>query len=115
MSDELKTRTQEEVNREHLQNLANVRARVTRAATTGTIREATNFHGVSTYYSPAAEIAAKRIERDKPKDILEVLAENPRLNAENHSRHQDESDRAIREKYRIERQLEAERAAGAKL
>jgi hypothetical protein len=104
-----------DLNREHLQMLADNRARVTRAAKTGTIREVTNIHGTSAYYSPAAELAAKRIERSKPKDILEVLAENPSLQAENHNRHQEESDRAIRESYRIERQLEAERAAGEKL
>jgi hypothetical protein len=102
-------------NREHLQMLADNRARVTRAATKGTIRETTNLHGTSEYYSPGAELAAKRIEQAKPKDILEVLAENPSLNAENHSRHQDAATSALRESWRIEKQLAAEKAAGAKL
>jgi hypothetical protein len=102
-------------NKEHLQMLADNRARVTRAAKTGTIREATNLQGTSAYYSPAAELAAKRLERAKPKDILEVLAENPSLQAENHSRHQDAATDALRESWRIEKQLAAEKAAGAKL
>jgi hypothetical protein len=101
-------------NKEHLQMLANVRAKTTRAASVGTIREVSNLHGTSTYYSPAAKLAAERIEREKPKDILDVLAANPRLNATNNSRHQDEDTRARQESYRIERQLEAEKAAGAK-
>jgi hypothetical protein len=95
--------------------IADNAAKVRRAASTGTIREAKNFHGTSEYYSPGAELAAQRIERAKPKDILEVLAADPRLQAENHNRHQEESTRALQESYRIERQLEAERAAGAKL
>jgi hypothetical protein len=102
-------------NREHLQMLADNRAKVTRAASVGTIREVTNMHGTSQYYSPAAEIAAKRIERDKPKDILEVLAADSRLQAENHARHQDAATNALRESWRIEKQLAAAKAAGAKL
>ncbi len=102
---------------EHLQMLADQRARTTRAASVGTIREATQGSSGQTggYYSPAAEIAAKRIASSKPKDILEVLAETPRLNATNNSRHQDAATLALQESYRIERQLEAEKAAGAKL
>jgi hypothetical protein len=95
--------------------LADNRARVTRAAKTGTIREVSNIHGTSAYYSPASELAAKRIERDRPKDILEVLAADSRLQAENHSRHQDAATDALRESWRIEKQLAAEKAAGAKL
>jgi hypothetical protein len=66
------------------------------------------------HYSFAEELAAKRIERSKPKDILEVLAD-PRLQAENHSRHQDAATSALQESWRIEKQLAAEKAAGAKL
>jgi hypothetical protein len=101
--------------KEHMQQLANVRAKTTRAASVGTIRESTNFQGTSKYYSPAEELAAKRIERDKPKDILEVLAADSRLQAENHSRHQDAATIALQESWRIEKQLAAEKAAGAKL
>jgi hypothetical protein len=49
------------------------------------------------------------IERDKPKDILEILAENPKLNYKANYPEQEERERRSRE---IEAQMLAEREAG---
>jgi hypothetical protein len=102
----------EQVLQEHLQFLADVNARARRAADKGTVRHGTSGYGVSLYYSEAERYNAERIEREKPKDILEILAENPKLNATDNYRHQKEEYRQNHENWQIEKQMLAEREAG---
>jgi hypothetical protein len=94
---------------QHLQFLADVNARVKRTGATGTIRHARNFQGVSRYYSEGERMNAERIEREQPKDITQILAENPKLNFKANYPEQDERERRSRE---IEAQMLAEREAG---
>jgi len=83
-----------------------------RAAEVGTVRHASGSYGVSRYYSEAERLNAERIEREKPKDILEILAENPNLNATDNNRHQREENRRNYESWQIEQQMLKEREAG---
>jgi len=78
---------------------------------TGTIRHTSGSYGVSKYYSEAERMNAERIERENPKDILEILAENPSLNATDNYRHQKEEYRRNHENWQIEKQMLAEREA----
>jgi hypothetical protein len=97
---------------DHLQMSADNSARVRRAADKGTVRHARNIEGVSRYYSEAERMNAERIERNKPKDILEILAENPRLNAEDHGRHQRSEYEQNQQRWVAELQAERERLLG---
>ena len=100
MSDELQ---------QHLQFLADVNARVKRTGNTGTVRNAANSWGTSRYYSEAERMNAERIEREQPKDITQILAENPKLNYKVNYPEQEERERRSRE---MEAQMLAEREAG---
>ena len=100
---------------EELQRLANVNARTRRAAEVGTVRRARSIEGVSRYYSEAERMNAERIERNKPKDILEILAENPRLNAEDNGRHQRSEYEQNQQRWVAEQQAERERLLGTQV
>jgi hypothetical protein len=97
---------------EELQRLADNANRVRRIPFAGTVRHGQSGYGVSRYYSEAERANAERVEREKPKDILEILAENPKLNATDNYRHQKEEYRQNQENWQIEKQMLAEREAG---
>ena len=102
-------KSQEQIFQEDMQRLSNISNKVRSIPFKATVRHADNFNASQPIYSGQEEFLKREAAKEGVKDITQILAENPKLNANINYPEYEERAR------RIEAQATREREEAARL